>query len=128
VILLVQFAHVAELADACASGAHGETLGGSNPLVSMAQIRGFPKYEDFTTENTEDTEVLNKKITQAHHRGGDLRAYESRRSPLKSVYESSILTSHYSQPSRAHSLYHPTLCSLCPLWLNSAHSLAEVVL
>jgi hypothetical protein len=27
-------AHVAELADACASGAHGETLGGSNPLVS----------------------------------------------------------------------------------------------
>jgi demethylmenaquinone methyltransferase / 2-methoxy-6-polyprenyl-1,4-benzoquinol methylase len=34
----VQSAHVAELADACASGAHGETLGGSNPLVSTAPI------------------------------------------------------------------------------------------
>jgi hypothetical protein len=33
----VQSAHVAELADACASGAHGETLGGSNPLVSTAR-------------------------------------------------------------------------------------------
>jgi hypothetical protein len=36
--LTVQSAHVAELADACASGAHGETLGGSNPLVSTARI------------------------------------------------------------------------------------------
>ena len=33
-------AHVAELADACASGAHGETLGGSSPLVSRG-LTGF---------------------------------------------------------------------------------------
>ena len=32
-------AHVAELADACASGAHGATLGGSNPLVSTSLLR-----------------------------------------------------------------------------------------
>ena len=36
VIVIVQSAHVAEPADACASGAHGVTLGGSNPLVSTA--------------------------------------------------------------------------------------------
>ena len=29
-------AHVAELADACGSGPHGATLGGSNPLVSTS--------------------------------------------------------------------------------------------
>ena len=29
-------AHVAELADACGSGPHGVTLGGSNPLVSTS--------------------------------------------------------------------------------------------
>ena len=38
VIVTVQSAHVAKLADACASGAHGATLGGSNPLVSTAQF------------------------------------------------------------------------------------------
>ena len=38
VIVALQSAHVAELADACASGAHGATLGGSNPLVSTARI------------------------------------------------------------------------------------------
>ena len=53
-IVSVQSAHVAELADACASGAHGETLGGSNPLVSTAPISfsGSSEFEAFVMETT----------------------------------------------------------------------------
>ena len=51
--LTVQSAHVAKLADACASGAHGETLGGSNPLVSTSRILRFTDVKIFVTENSE---------------------------------------------------------------------------
>jgi len=55
VIVTVQSAHVAELADACASGAHGVTLGGSNPLVSTAPILRFSDMKIFTTEDPGNT-------------------------------------------------------------------------